>query len=274
MAETLQQGSSGPNVGALQAKLKTLGFLDGSVDGNFGPTTTGAVMAFQNSKGLSPDGVVGPQTADALGLVAAVAQPSADAPVLPGMPGVTIEIAAKMFPVTPVRNIQANLPTLLAALQKARLTDLPIVLASIATIRAETEGFVPISEGISRFNTSPGGPPFGLYDNRADIGNRGPTDGADYKGRGYVQLTGRANYAKYGPLIGVPDLVDNPDKANDSNIAAAILAAFVQSKKTAISAALARNDLAAACRLVNGGSNGLDRFSEAYQTGMKLMSPA
>jgi peptidoglycan L-alanyl-D-glutamate endopeptidase CwlK len=188
------------------------------------------------------------------------------------MPNVTVAIAAKMFPVTPVANISVNLPPVMTALQQAALTDLPLVLASIATIRAETEGFVPISEGVSQYNTSPGGSPFDLYDNRADLGNRGPTDGADFRGRGYVQLTGRANYTKFGPIVGVPDLVTNPDRANDPNIAAAILAAFVQSQRTAIAAALAANNLAAARRLVNGGSNGLDRFTSAYQIGMQLMS--
>jgi len=42
----------------------------------------------------------------------------------------------------------------------AGLTTVPIVLAALATIRAETEGFVPISEYLSRYNTSPGGQPF------------------------------------------------------------------------------------------------------------------
>jgi putative chitinase len=266
MAVTLQLGSTGVDVAALQTALNALGFLNGAVDGNFGPQTAQAVTAFQTGKGLTADGIVGPQTAAALGLA------GTPVTVPTGMPNVTVVVASKMFPVTPVAHIAANLPPVMTALQQAALTDLPLVLASLATIRAETEGFVPISEGVSQYNTSPGGSPFDLYDNRADLGNQGPTDGADFRGRGYVQLTGRANYTKFGPIVGVPDLVTNPDKANDSNIAAAILAAFVQSKKMAIAAALAANNLAAARKLVNGGSNGLDRFTSAYQTGMQLMS--
>jgi len=142
----------------------------------------------------------------------------------------------------------------------------------LATIRAETEGFLPIAEGISRFNTSPGGHPFDLYDNRRDLGNLGPPDGASFKGRGYVQLTGRVNYAKFGPLVNVANLVDVPDQGTDPDIAARILAAFIASRRVRIAQALLNGDLATARRLVNGGSNGLDRFSEAYNIGNRLLA--
>ena len=60
-AGTLKVGSSGPQVVALQS---TLGGL--ATDGNFGPMTKAAVMAFQSSNGLVADGVVGPLTGAAL----------------------------------------------------------------------------------------------------------------------------------------------------------------------------------------------------------------
>ena len=53
---------------------------------------------------------------------------------------------------------------------------------AIATIRAETAGFEPISEFKSRFNTSPQGHPFDLYDSRKDLGNCGAPDGTNFKG--------------------------------------------------------------------------------------------
>ncbi|MFW5972438.1 MAG: peptidoglycan-binding protein [Bacteroidota bacterium] len=59
----LKSGSRGPEVGALQKKLRELGF-DG--DGEFGPATHAAVVAFQESRGLLPDGIVGPVTMNAL----------------------------------------------------------------------------------------------------------------------------------------------------------------------------------------------------------------
>lgn len=69
-----------------------------------------------------------------------------------------------------------------------------MVLMALSTIRAETEGFEPINEGLSKYNTSPGGHPFDLYDYRSDISNKRKDHGAKYKGRGLIQLTGRFNY--------------------------------------------------------------------------------
>src|SRR6266436_3297230 len=62
----LRQGSSGPDVTALQQRLKDLGFDPNGVDGNFGPGTRDAVIAFQQSKGLQADGIAGPATLAAL----------------------------------------------------------------------------------------------------------------------------------------------------------------------------------------------------------------
>lgn len=55
-----------------------------------------------------------------------------------------------------------------------------------------------------------------------ELGNLTPGDGARYCGRGYVQLTGRANYAKAGSALGV-DLIGNPDLAMQPDIAAKIM---------------------------------------------------
>lgn len=175
-----------------------------------------------------------------------------------------------LFPFTPLANIAANLPHVLAALAAADLTDTPMLLAALATIRAEAEPFLPLTEAESPFNTSPGGNPFNLYDHRADLGNQGPPDGALFRGRGYVQLTGRFNYANYGRTLSL-DLIANPSLAAESEPAARILAAFLAEKQTAIRAALAAQDFARARRLVNGGSNGLDRFTAACTTGLRVL---
>jgi len=188
------------------------------------------------------------------------------------IPTVTVEIVAQMFPVTKVANIRANLPAVLNALAESQLTTKEMVLMALATIRAEAESFEPVSEGVSHFNTSPGGDPFDLYDHRQCLGNLSPNDGQRFRGRGFVQLTGRANYLEQGRAIGLADqLVANPELANDPDIAARLLASFLKSHEKRILPSLAKNDLAAARKLVNGGSNGLARFTDAYQRGYALI---
>jgi putative chitinase len=187
--------------------------------------------------------------------------------------GITPQLVAQIFPATPLANIAANLPPVLAALAAASLTDTPMLLAALGTIRAETECFLPLAEGVSPYNTSPGGSPFDLYDHRHDLGNQGPPDGADFRGRGFIQLTGRANYTLYATQTG-HDLVSNPTLACDPTVAAQLLARFLANKQTLIRRALAANDLAAARRLVNGGTNGLSRFTSAYQIGSALFADA
>ena len=55
-----------------------------------------------------------------------------------------------------------------------------------------------------------------------DLGNTMKGDGFKYRGRGFVQITGRANYNKMSSVVGV-DLVENPDKALELNNAALII---------------------------------------------------
>jgi peptidoglycan L-alanyl-D-glutamate endopeptidase CwlK len=200
-------------------------------------------------------------------LSSAIAQQQPTAP----RPAATPELVHKLFPATPLANIQANLPAILAALNAINLGDMPMVLMALSTIRAETESFEPISEMQSRFNTSPGGHPFDLYDQRADLGNQRPPDGASFRGRGFVQLTGRANYTRYAQRTG-QDLVNRPELACQLDVAAQLLAVFLADKEPAIRQALAKNNLAAARRLVNGGTNGLDRFSACYSSGCSVLA--
>ncbi|MEW6103628.1 MAG: peptidoglycan-binding protein [bacterium] len=261
----LKEGSSGPEVVKLQERLKALGFNPGLIDGDFGPGTKAAVIAFQKSEGLLADGIAGARTQGALGLVTDISLPSV-------ISGVTVNIVSKMFPYTPVDNIKTNLPFVLNALMEKELVDKPMVIMALATIRAETESFEPINEGKSKFNTSPGGHPFDLYDNRKDLGNQGQGDGERFKGRGFIQLTGRSNYQKYGKAIGLGNnLIDNPDLANDPDIASKLLAIFLKDKERAIKEALIDNDLRLARKLVNGGSHGLERFTEAFNIGNNLI---
>ena len=262
----LQEGSTGPAVAKLQAKLKKIGFNPGRVDGDFGPATKAALIGFQKSAGLLADGIAGPRTQTALGLIANDNLPSV-------IPGITVTMVSKIFPVTPVDNIRNNLPFVLQGLVERALGDKPMVLMALATIRAETESFAPISEDQSRFNTSPGGHPFDLYDHRRDLGNIGPRDGERFKGRGFVQLRGRANYQRYSAALGLGrQLVDRPDLANDPAIAAQLLSSFLKDKERAIKEALLEKHLKLARKLVNGCSHGLERFIEAFNIGDALLT--
>lgn len=192
--------------------------------------------------------------------------------VLSLIPDITVEIAACMLPEAPQGNIETNLPLILNALVAPQLADKPMILMALATIRAETAGFKPISEGESCYNTSPDGHPFDLYDYRADLGNTGPPDGECFRGRGFVQLTGRSNYAVHGAAIGLgAQLIENPDLANDPGIAARLLASFLKAREERIRAALAVHNLAAARKLINGGTHGLAAFEAAYHAGLPLI---
>jgi hypothetical protein len=62
----LKPGDSGDQVKVLQRALEKLGYSPGKIDGDYGPSTTAAVKAFQKANGLDADGVVGPKTREAL----------------------------------------------------------------------------------------------------------------------------------------------------------------------------------------------------------------
>lgn len=87
------------------------------------------------------------------------------------------------------------------------------------------------------------------------LGNTQPGDGAKYKGRGFIQLTGRWNYEHYGKLIGV-DLINNPEKAAEPETALKIAAVFWQRK--GLNKLADKGDFKAITKKINGGYNGHD----------------
>lgn len=253
----LRKGMLGVAVRAVQERLKAHGFDPGPISGTFDGATEKAVIAFQASRNLGADGKVGSKTMLAL---------YDDMPVPPGMPKVTPEIVGEMCEGAPAENILEYLPTVLAELAKADVKDRRAVLAALATIRAEAAPFAPLNEGKSQFNTTPDGHPFDRYDTMTKLGNQGAPDGERFKGRGFVQLTGRANYAKYGAKIGI-DLLADPDAANKPDIAARLLALFIKDCQDRMIKALEADRFDEARKLVNGGSHGLAVFTEAYKIG-------
>lgn len=93
------------------------------------------------------------------------------------------------------------------------------------------------------------------YEGRTDLGNINPGDGKRYKGRGLIQLTGRANYRKIGELLDLP-LENNPEIAAEPVTSLKIACEYWKSRN--INAAADRDDLIKATKLVNGGLNGLE----------------
>lgn len=121
----------------------------------------------------------------------------------------------------------------------------------------------------SRFRTEAAAEPFTrnpeklaekVYGGRRDLGNDQPGDGFRFRGRGYLQLTGRANYREFGGLIGV-DLLADPEKAAEPETAWLLAACYMATRKLQRRSVFEwadRNDLEKVTKAINGGLNGLD----------------
>jgi hypothetical protein len=260
MALIFKQGSQGDGVQAIRAALAKAMGADAAAfpklaQGNvIDLPVDAAIRQWQAAMGMQADGVLGPCALGVLGV-------RQDPPLAQAL---SLELVKPLFPFTKPANISRYLPYVSAALRAHKLLDRDLVLTALGTIRAETEGFLPLSEGISVYNTPSGSAPFSAYEKPKNaLGNTQAGDGARFKGRGFVQLTGRSNYAKFGPLLGI-DLCAQPDLANGPEVAACLLAAFLTSRLDKLRAALAKPDLAAARKLVNGGSHGLERFTSVF----------
>ena len=103
------------------------------------------------------------------------------------------------------------------------------------------------------------------YEGRKDLGNTEPGDGRRFKGRGLIQLTGRANYARYGTLLNL-DLVGQPALAADPKTALVIACEFWKLKN--LNQWGDQDDLITVTRKINGGLNGL-KSRRAYLTKAK-----
>ena len=78
----------------------------------------------------------------------------------------------------------------------------------LATVHHETDRKF---QGIEEYGSNAY---FKKYDGRASLGNNQPGDGLRFKGRGFVQLTGRRNYTNFSKILKI-DLVNNPQLALD-----------------------------------------------------------
>lgn len=206
----LKNGSKGEEVKQLQTKLGL------TSDGTFGNGTEAAVKKWQAANGLTADGIVGPGT------------------------------WGKMFPsvaATPVSSgplkldkLKGHIPyTVLAQIPETAAKfgiNTPLRLAHfLAQCGHESGGFKVVTENLNygakglvgtfkkyfpteaealKFERKPEMIANRVYANRMDNGNEASGDGWRFRGRGYIQLTGRHNYTKFGQAIG-EDIPSNPD---------------------------------------------------------------
>ena len=216
----LKLGSEGEDVKKLQIKL--------GIDpiGKFGPKTDAAVKAWQSANGLTADGVVGPATWAKL-----MGESTTTAPVVltepapaPSVGGLKLEKLRGHIPDAVI----AQIPDTAAKFQ----INTPLRLAHfLAQCGHESGGFKVTQENLNysakglmgifkkyfptqalaeSYQRQPQKIANKVYANRMDNGAETSGDGYKFRGRGYIQLTGRANYTAFGKAIN-EDIANNPD---------------------------------------------------------------
>jgi len=275
----LKVGSKGEDVKKLQS------FLGLGADGSFGPGTEKAVKAWQSANGLTADGLVGDGTWAKMFSTGAPSQ-AAPAPAVSSAP-----IPPSSFKLEKLKghipdSVIAQIPDTAA---KFNITT-PLRLAHfLSQCGHESGGFRAVNENLNysakglmgtfkkyfptedlakRYERKPELIASRVYANRMANGDEASKDGFKFRGRGYIQLTGRDNYTRFAKFIG-EDTSSNPDLvANKYPLASA--AFFFDSNKLWSICDKGSDDatVTAVTKRVNGGTIGLaDRikhFKEYY----------
>jgi putative chitinase len=217
----LKKGDNNDNVKLLQQKLGI------EPIGNFGPKTEEAVKAFQTKHGLTPDGIVGDGTwAKVMNAGSATPTPqpqttSTPAPQVAGLkldklkghvPQIVIdsipEVASKFGINTPLR-VAHFLAQCGHESGGFRLTQENLNY-SAKGLNGIFKKYFPTEAAAAPYNRNPQKIANKVYSNRMGNGTEASGDGYKFRGRGYIQLTGRDNYTAFGKSIGV-DIPNNPD---------------------------------------------------------------
>jgi predicted chitinase len=171
----------------------------------------------------------------------------------------------------PERNAEC-LPCLQAAMKEFRIDAPPREAAFLAQLAHES--------GQLRFMEEIWGPTPAQqrYEPRSALatalGNTEPGDGKRFKGRGPIQLTGRANYRRFGDLLG-EKLIADPARAARPELAFRIAGLFWSKKGLNELADLATADaFREITRRINGGFNGLEERRKFYATACAVLSVA
>lgn len=274
----LKKGDNNENVKLLQTKLGI------EPIGNFGPKTEEAVKAFQLKNGLTPDGIVGDGTwAKIMGSdtqTAPTPQPvSTPTPQVAGLkldklkghvPQIVIdsipEVASKFGINTPLR-VAHFLAQCGHESGGFRLTQENLNY-SAKGLMGIFKKYFPTEAIANAYARNPQKIANKVYSNRMGNGSEASGEGYKFRGRGYIQLTGKENYTAFGKSIGV-DIPSNPDSVA-STYALASAAWFFSKNGLHRIADEGASDIVVTkiTKRVNGGTIGLaDRikhFKEYY----------
>ena len=106
------------------------------------------------------------------------------------------------------------------------------------------------------------------YEGRDDLGNLYNGDGVKYKGRGLIQLTGRANYEACGEALGL-DLIACPELLEEPENACRSAAWFWQSR--GLNDLADRHQFLLITKIINGGTNGWHERWKYYQKALQVI---
>lgn len=248
---------------ALQTRLRSLGFDPGPLDGAPGPRTAEAIKAFQRSRGLAADGIVGRATEAAL----AASAPAPPSGLASGLVYPSHADLALIFP-------SAN-----TGILASYCDALPKVVAGcgVTTIARASHFIGQCGHESDHFKTREEYASGKAYEGRRDLGNVQPGDGVRFKGRAEIQLTGRSNYNRAAPyvrrVLNDPsiDLVANPTIiVQRADVSIAVDCWFwnhgsqhygdlnLQADKDDGTAGSFESTIETITHAINGGSNGLD----------------
>ena len=219
----LKKGDNNENVKLMQEKLG----ISPAVT-NFGPKTEQAVKEFQAKHGLPADGIVGPKTWEMImGQGGVSIAPVVPAPIQPVAPvgglkldklkGHIPDAVIAMIPDTAAK-FQINTPLRLAHFLAQCGHESGGFKATQENLNYSAKGlngifkkYFPTLESALPYERKPEKIANKVYGGRMGNGLEASGEGYKFRGRGYIQLTGKENYTAFGKAIG-EDILANPDK--------------------------------------------------------------
>ena len=187
------------------------------------------------------------------------AAPVGDGDTTTPAPSVTAAQLKAVMPGVSDRKVQEVLPHLNRAMREANINTPRRQAMFLAQLGHESGGLKWMEELSSGKQ----------YEGRRDLGNVHRGDGVRFKGRGPIQLTGRANYVKAGEALGM-DLVNNPTRV--SNVDVGFRTAAWYWKDRGVNAPSDRGDLRGATRLINPGMRHMKDRAAYYERAKRALN--